>query len=408
MPSLIWVNQFALLPQDGGGTRHFELGRELARKGWKVTILACDFHLHARKFTRRVDANDRSPHEETLDGVTIRWLWAAPYERNDWRRAWNWATFYLSVRREIRTMTALPDVVIGSSPQIFAAAAGRALSRKARAKFVFEVRDLWPESLLAVGGRRGPAYYLIDHVANSMYRSADRILVLARGTRDYLLGKGIPSSKLVFVPNGVDVAAIRPKESDGGERGEADPVTFIYAGAHGPANGLEAVLDAAEILRDGACGVRFKLVGDGPAKAALRADAERRGLANVEFLDSVSKPELARLLNGADAGLMLLRDAPLFAFGVSPNKLFDYMAAALPIVCNVSGEVAAMLAESMAGVQAADASGAALATSCREIIAMSKARRADIGLSGRRWVEREHSREVLGDRMDAFLRGLLR
>ncbi|HTE42652.1 MAG TPA: glycosyltransferase family 4 protein [Steroidobacteraceae bacterium] len=407
MPSLIWVNQFALLPQDGGGTRHFELGRELARKGWKVTILACDFHLHARKFTRRVDANDRSPREETLDGVTIRWLWAAPYEGNDWRRAWNWATFYLSVRREIRLMAASPDVVIGSSPQIFAAVAGRALSRKAGAKFVFEVRDLWPESLLAVGGRRGMAYYVIDRVANSMYRSADRILVLARGTREYLIAKGVPESKLVQVPNGVDVAAIRPNELTGEARREEHPITFIYAGAHGPANGLDAVLDAAEIL-GGACNARFKLVGDGPAKSALRADAVRRGLVNVEFLDSVSKPELARLLNGADAGLMLLREAPLFAFGVSPNKLFDYMAAALPIVCNVSGEVAAMLAESKAGLQTADTSGAALAASCREMVAMSAARRADIGLSGRSWVEREHSREVLGDRMDAFLRELLR
>lgn len=405
MPSLIWVNQFALLPSDGGGTRHFELGRELARKGWQVTILACDFHLHARKFTRRADRNDRSAKIETLEGVTIRWLWAAPYERNDWRRAWNWLTFYRSVLREIRTLGQSPDVVIGSSPQIFAAAAARSLARKAGARFVFEVRDLWPESLLAVGGRRGLAYHVIDRVAAGLYRTADRILVLARGTGDYLRARGIPQHKLVHVPNGVDVAAIRP--GPGRKGAHTQPVTFIYAGAHGPANGLDRVLDAAGILGP-AANVRFLFVGDGPVKAELRADALRRGLTHVEFAEPVSKVELAHLLGAADAGLMVLRDAPLFSFGVSPNKLFDYMAAALPIVCNVSGEVAAMLADAGAGVQVADTSGAALAAGVRELVALTPTQRRDKGLAGRRWVEQEHSRDALGRRMDSFLRELVR
>lgn len=404
MPSLIWVNQFALLPSDGGGTRHFELGRELARKGWRVTLLASDFHLHARRFTRRDGPSDRAVQTETLEGVTIRWLWAAPYQGNDWRRAWNWLTFCRSVLQEARTLDESPDVVIGSSPQIFAAAAARSLAGKVGAAFVFEVRDLWPESLLAVGGRRGPAYHAIDRVATGLYRTADRILVLARGTGDYLRERGISPHKLVIVPNGVDVAAIRP----GAPSSQAGaPVTFIYAGAHGPANGLERVLDAAALLGPSA-GARFLLVGDGPVKAQLRADAARRRLTHVEFIDSVSKPELARLLNAADAGLMVLRDAPLFSFGVSPNKLFDYMAAALPVVCNVSGEVAAMLADSGAGVQVADTSGVALAAGVRQVVAMTPTQRRDQGLAGRRWVEREHSRDVLGARMDAFLRELIR
>lgn len=209
----------------------------------------------------------------------------------------------------------------------------------------------------------------------------------------------------MHVPNGVDVLAIRPDAArDYSLRG---PVTFIYAGAHGPANGLDRVLDAAAILGP-AAGARFLLVGDGPVKEQLRADAARRGLTHVEFRDPVSKPELARLLNAADVGLMVLKDAPLFSFGVSPNKLFDYLAAALPVVCNVSGEVAAMLADSGAGVQVADTSGAALAAGAREMLAMTPTQRRDQGLAGRRWVEQEHSREVLGSRMDSFLRELVR
>lgn len=404
MPSLIWVNQFALLPGDGSGTRHFELGRELVQRGWKVTILASDLHLHTRKFTRRSDESDRTTKVETKDGVEIRWLWAARYERNDWQRAWNWLTFYRSVVGEARTLSERPDVVIGSSPQIFAATAARALARRRGAPFVFEVRDLWPESLIAVSGRRGLAYRYLDRVATGLYGDAVRVLVLARGVAQYLTGRGIPVEKIVHVPNGVDIDAVRPTRHAGDkQRGEEEgPLTLICAGAHGPANGLDMVLDAAEILGTKS-DVRFLLVGDGPVKPALRQDAVRRGLTHVEFLDPVSKHELVSLLNRADAGLMVLKDATLFSFGVSPNKLFDYLAAALAVVCNVSGEVADMLADSGAGIQVANASGGALADGIRALSLMSTEERERKGDAGRRWVEYEHSRAVLGQRLDSFL-----
>ena len=280
------------------------------------------------------------------------------------------------------------------------------MARRQRTPFVFEVRDLWPESLVAAGAQDGLAYRYLEHVANGLYRAADRVLVLTRGVGRYLVERGVPESKIVCVPNGVDVDAVRPRGDNGQKRGAAEQFTLIYAGAHGPANGLETVLEAAHLLRDERA-VRFALVGDGPAKAALRAQAAQRSLDNVTFYDPVSKPELVTLLDGADAGLMVLREAPLFSFGVSPNKLFDYLAAALPVVCNVPGEVAQMLEESAAGVQAADASGPALAASIRKVLALPPQERRRMGAAGRDWVAREHSRSVLGSRLDAFLRELL-
>jgi glycosyltransferase involved in cell wall biosynthesis len=408
MPSLIWVNQFASLPTDGGGTRHFELGRELVRHGWKVTILASDLHLHTRRFTRRAGDTDRVAHLETLQDVDIRWLWAAPYQHNDWRRAWNWLSFYRSVVRELEHLTDHPDVVIGSSPQIFAASAARSLARKTGAAFVFEVRDLWPESLLAAGGRRGVAYALLDRVARGLYRDADRVLVLARGVGEYLVKRGVPADRVVHLPNGVDVGAIQPAVETEASRadGKRGPIRLIYAGAHGPANGLECVLDAAAALRR-EMDVRFVLVGDGPSKNALQRDAAARELSNIEFVATVGKPELLSLLQQADAGLMVLRDAPLFSFGVSPNKLFDYLAAGVPVISNVPGEVGGMLSRSGAGIQARDSSGGALAHAVRELVALGAAGRRHKGQLGRGWVEREHSRQVLGQRLDQALRDLI-
>ncbi|MGH7624711.1 MAG: hypothetical protein ACREOJ_05245, partial [Gemmatimonadaceae bacterium] len=96
-PHLLWINHFAVTPSDGGGTRHFELARELTRRNWRVTIAASDFHLHTRGYTRRPSAAARDPIAEQIDGVDFLWLWAAPYDRNDWRRAHNWISFQRSL-----------------------------------------------------------------------------------------------------------------------------------------------------------------------------------------------------------------------------------------------------------------------------------------------------------------------
>jgi glycosyltransferase involved in cell wall biosynthesis len=402
-PSVLWINQFAVLPSDGGGTRHFELGRELVHRGWDVTVVASDFHLHRRQYLRRTSVADRRAIAQRVDDVKFSWLWAAPYERNDWRRARNWLTFAASVRRYSRTMDA-PDVVIGSSPQLFAARAGYRVARDFGVPFVLEVRDLWPESLVAAGSAsKGPAYYALDVVAKHLYRVADRIIVLTKGNQDYLIGRGIAASKLSYVPNGVDLTGVFDRSIAATSSPES--LTLVYAGAHGPANGLAGLLDAAELLGR-SLKIHFVLVGDGPVKEQLRADAKRRGLVNIEFRDPVPKPDLMRMLAQADGGLMLLRNAPLFAFGVSPNKLFDYFGAGLPVVCNVPGEVASMVENAGAGVQATDSSGDALATAIRKFASLGAAARTRMGTSARAWVEREHSRSLLGARLDEQLRQL--
>lgn len=394
--SLLWINHFAVTPRDGGGTRHFEMGRALVERGWDVAVAACDFHLHQRRYTRRPEAEVRSVLREVIDGVSFHWLWAAPYQRNNWRRGWNWLSFARSVTAW-EPEGGRPDLVIGSSPHLFAALAGSRLARRWNVPFVLEVRDLWPESLLAAGGRKGPAYYVLDRIARHLYARADRILCLARGAQQYLAEHGVDPAKIEYVPNGVDSGAFAAVE-----RPARDTLTLVYAGAHGPANGLATVLAAAERLR-GEAGIRFLLVGDGPAKPGLVASARARGLSNVEFRDPVPKAQVPALLAEANAGLMVLRDTPLFSFGVSPNKLFDYFGAALPVVCNVPGEVAGMVRDAGGGEQAADSSAEALEGAIRRLAARAPAERVEMGRAGRAWVRREHDRGILSDRLDQIL-----
>lgn len=405
--TLVWINQFAVLPTDGGGTRHFELARELVKRGWDVTVVASDYHPHRRTYTRRATADNRAPIDEIVDGVRFRWLWARPYKSNDWRRAINWLTFSRSIAA-MGLLPVNPDIVIGSSPQLFAATAARKLARRFRIPFVFEVRDLWPEALIAAGGQKGLAYRVMGRVASGLYRDADRIMVLAGGVARYLIEHGIDPSRIVHIPNGVDVNLVQPLVL--GENSfpqAADALTLIYAGAHGMMNGLTVILEAASILAKTDARVRFVLVGDGPDKSELRATAASRRLRNVEFVDPLPKKEMAALLGRADGGLMLLREAAMFSFAVSPNKLFDYLSVGIPIVCNVPGETAELLASSGAGIQARDTTPEALVDAIGRLRALSGAERRRMSTEGRRWVTENHSREVLGASLDEALRDLI-
>jgi glycosyltransferase involved in cell wall biosynthesis len=396
---LLIVNHFALAPDMGGGTRHVELGRELARRGWRVTIAASDFHVLERAYARRAGGNDKRIIDETIDGVRMRWLWSSPYDRNDGKRVANWLSFARSVVRTPWSEDP-PDVVLGSSPQLFAAFGAWRVARRLGVPFVLEVRDLWPESLSVAGRMRGPGYWSLWMLARFLYRAATRIVVLARGVQQYLERLGIPASRIVYVPNGADLAAFTERATQ-----HSDLVRMVYAGAHGPANGLDVVLDAAAVLRDDPR-VSFVLVGDGPAKAALVQQARANRLANVEFLEAVPKARIPGLLASCDAGLMVLKELPLFAFGVSPNKLFDYWSAGLPVICNVPGEVAGWVRDANGGVQAADGTPEALARAIRVLMSMSPERRAALGAAGREWVRREHDRPVLAARLDAAVRPL--
>ena len=179
-----------------------------------------------------------------------------------------------------------------------------------------------------------------------------------------------------------------------------DGVVFLYAGAHGPANGLDAVLDAAEAVSTTDPSIRFWLVGDGIAKQGLVTDAARRRLTNVFFHDPVPKSEIPRLLAAADIGLHVLADVPLFYYAISPNKLFDYMAAGRPVLTNTPGEVAALVQKAGAGL-AVEPRG--IAEGAREMAASSPAQRDAWGGNGRAFVAEHRSRETLAKQLEQLL-----
>jgi glycosyltransferase involved in cell wall biosynthesis len=402
MTLAVWiVNQYAISPDLPGGTRHYDLATELTRRGIAVKIFAADVNLALRQHVR-LRGGELFKRERAGD-VEFVWIDSALYRRNDWRRAWNMFSFYRNAILVGKTIgqSEPPAVIIGSSPHPLAALAALRLSRRLGASFVLEVRDLWPQSLIDGRGfsNRHPLMMAMRMVESYLYRKATRIIVLARGSIDYIAGRGFPRQRIIFIPNGVHVGHFQTTLSRDEARqhyGFKD-FTVVYAGAHGPANALETILFAAERTAD--LPVTFVLVGSGPSKDDLVAKASSRKLTNVRFLEPISKNDIPNLLLAADAGAITLRDYSTYSYGISPNKLFDYMAAALPVICSVRGDMASIVKDAGCGIPVPPEDPEALASAVRTLRGMPEVELRLLGNAGRNYVTRHFSREVLAERL---------
>lgn len=394
----IWIiNHYAISPDLPGGTRHFELAKELVRRGHNVRVFACDINLSLRQHTKLSDGALRC--DQSYDGVDFTWVNAAAYTKNNWRRTWNMLSFAMNVVRIGLSVGESPDCIVGSSPHPFAALAAWVLARAKRARFVLELRDLWPQALVDMGiPESSPSVRAMRVLEKFLYQAAQSIVILAAGSRQYLAVRGIDSRKVAFIPNGVHLGDFDSRTDVSREELRAKygftGFTVVYTGAHGAANSLGTVLDAAPKLKQ-VGDLQIVLIGDGPEKEWLVSRAQEQELSNVRFLDPVPKGEIPDVLRAADGALITLRDVKAFSYGISPNKLFDYMAARKPIICAVSGDIGALVRESGCGFSVAPEQPGLLADA---LIALANLPEEDIrrmGACGRRVVEESYDRRQL-------------
>lgn len=401
----IWiVNRFATPPDAPGGTRHYDFGVELAKRGYEVAIFAADLNYMLRE--ARAD-------EFSEGRLRFVWIRSLRYERNNWRRAVGMLSFAFNV---ITTGVLLqrPDVIIGSSPHLFGALAGYILARLKNSRFYLEVRDLWPQTLIDMrkqekrgsGGVYAVVIMVLRMIEALLYRKADRIIVLSKGAEKYIIDRGISREKLSFLPNGVYLEQFRVSESRASVRdrlGLADRFVVMYAGAHGIANALDIIIRSAEIISaSDRSDVTFVLVGDGPSRDELLQMVRAKNLSNVKMLPAVPKAVIPDLLNAADALVITLRAVELFSYGVSPNKLFEYMASGKPVLCAVSGDVADMITQSDAGVAVEPENPEALSQAILDLMG-DKDKCLIYGANGRNFVEENFSRSRIAKRLISMI-----
>lgn len=247
-----------------------------------------------------------------------------------------------------------PDVVIATSPQFFCAIAGWILSGLKRRPFVFELRDLWPDSILAVGAmKRNWVIRWLERLELFLYRRADAIVSVTQSFRDRLIERGVDPEKIHVVVNGVDLQVYRPGEQDFELMREydleSDAFVVGYLGTHGMAHGLESVLEAVALVSDRR-DIRFLFAGGGARRAFVEAEVEARGLEQVTLIPRQPREQMPRLLSLCDLALVPLRDSPVFAT-VIPSKIFESMATGVPILMSLpEGEATGIIKQHQCGV----------------------------------------------------------
>lgn len=355
---------------NAAATRVFERALYWVRDGHEVTVLTCAPNFpHGRLFPGYANRWHQVEEREGIRVVRVKTYIAA--NEGFARRTLDFVSFMASAfiaglfeRR--------PDVVVATSPQFFAAVGGWALGFARRVPFVFELGDLWPRSITAVGAMAdSPVIRALEALELFLYRRSAAVVALTHAFKANLTERGIPAGKIEVVINGVDLPRYAPRPRDAelaAEWGLAGRFVLGYVGTHGMAHGLANVLDAAERLRD-APDLAFLFVGAGAERQALMDDAARRGLGNVVFAPPQPKDMMPRVWSLCDVALVHLKDSPAFA-EVIPSKIFEAMGMGLPILLAApEGEASRIVLEDGAGLWVPAARPDDLAAAARSLAA---------------------------------------
>jgi glycosyltransferase involved in cell wall biosynthesis len=407
--NFLLINHYAGSDLMGMEYRQFYLGREWVASGHSATVLAADWS-HLRGCQPAVHADLDTTEEE---GVRFRWLRTNRYGGNGAWRVANMLTFigklHLYAGRIAREQR--PHVVICSSTYPLDIYPGTRIARKANAKLIFEVPDLWPLTPMLLGdySPHHPYIRVLQRAEDYAYRKADIVVSVLPHALGHMVARGLDPRKFVHIPNGVPVARAGTAE-DGELPGHVEKLVaqerarrhFLvgFAGSITVSNALETLLDAARLLST--ADVSFLIAGDGPEADILRRRAGEAGLDNFHMLGRLPKSAIPKFLAQADALAVALHDSPLYRFGISLNKLFDYMLAAKPILqaSNASND---LVSEAQCGFTVGPGDPRAFAEAVGRLRTLSEDERCRMGENGRRFVIGNHDYQILAGRfLDAI------
>lgn len=391
-----YIHQHFSTPRGSVGTRSYEMAQRLIRAGHRVTMIA-----------GAIDAGDQRSDtssrilEQDIDGIRVIRI-AEPYSNkmSFARRVLAFGRFARAARRVVCGLDV--DLVFATSTPLTVGLPGMKGARRLGVPFVFEVRDLWPELPIAMGIVRNPLLvWYLRRMERRIYNAAAHIIALAPGIRDGICRTGYPVERVSMIPNGADIDLFMPSDAPlHDERfGADDDFRLVFTGAHGMANGLDAVLDAAmEMKRRSVKGIRLVFIGTGALKPRLIERTRREGLDElVSWVEPIPKADLARVLPRMDVGMMILKNVPAFYYGTSPNKFFDYIASGLPLLNNYPGWLADMIEGHRIGMVVTPDDPVAF-TDAVVKLRDDAAGRVEMGCRARALAEREFARDILAGR----------
>lgn len=333
-------------------SRTFEHCREWVRAGHKVTVITCAPNFPGGQLFGGY--KNKLWQSETVAGIRVIRVWSYITANEGFAKRILDYLSYMFTATIAGLFVRRVDVVVGTSPQFFTAVAAWLVAACKRVPWVFELRDIWPESIKAVGALRSAALLrALEALELFLYRASSRVVVVTQAFRDNLARRGIPANKIDVVTNGVDIGSFTPRPKDPTLEKSLDiGGKFVagYIGTHGMAHGLEVLLDAAEILAKHPAGgqIVILLLGDGARKSELVTEAGARGLLNVRFVPTVPKKDVVNYWSLLDISIIHLRKTELFET-VIPSKMFEAMAMGVPMLMGLTGEAAEIMRVAQAG-----------------------------------------------------------
>lgn len=406
---LVIINQYGLPAGASGITRHGDLGAALVRQGHDVTVIASRFN-----YLTRADHDDLRAASSVHDGVRFMWLDTGSYRANDGHRIRSMVAFSLRATWTAVRLRQRPDVVMGSSPHLLAGLVGALVARRFRVPFLLEVRDLWPTALVDLGAVRvgGLVHRALESVERVCYRAAERIVIVPPHADRRVREMGTDPGRCIHIPNAWARTMDGPAEPlpaalEAIMARNAGREIVMYTGAQGVSNGLGLVLEAMDLLRDENPATYARLavvlIGDGGQHDSLVAAAATRGHAHLAFHPPIAKSAIPSALARASVLLVSFADAAVYGYGLSPNKLFDYLAAGRPVLL-ASRLDDTPVAEADAGRTYDPGSARSLAVALADLVARSPEERAAMGRRGQALVRDRYSIDVTGRQLCDLLR----
>ncbi|MBD3768237.1 MAG: glycosyltransferase family 4 protein [Gammaproteobacteria bacterium] len=397
------INQYASMPETGMGGRHYYLAKELAKQGHKVYLIAAGFTHLLREPPKLEQDFTVQPVAENFDFV---WIKMPEYiDAHDKKRVLNWFRFAWKLLKLPKVIADKPDAILFSSPSLIPFLGAQRLAKKFNAKLAFEVRDIWPLTLIELGGYSPshPFIRLMQWVEDKAYRDSDVVLSNLPNSVEHMVERGMNPNKFTWIPNGFDMAELdnaQPLNENAVSALPKDKFIVGYTGTLGVANALDTLIEAAEGLKD-ETDIAFVLVGGGKEKPGLVEKA--KGLKNVMFIDPIPKPQIQSMLGEFDVCYIGLTKDPLFRFGVSPNKLFDYLLSAKPILYGIESGEYLPVNDAQAGLSIPSENPKAIAEAVLKLKAMSTQERTELGQNGRNYAIQNHDYAKLAEKLAKVL-----
>ncbi len=397
---ILYIHQYFTTNEGGGGTRSYDVSRYLVSNGHSVTMI-CGMNQRAGLHVRGI----RLWKVTWIDGIKVIVL-RVPYSNymSVAARLFSFFNFsLLSILAGIKERKI--DLVFASSTPLTVAIPGVVLSKFRRKPYIFEVRDLWPEDLVAAGRMKSGSigHRIHEFLENRSYARASKVILVSKGFHDRLLERNYPDSFLETIELGADgelFENVRINKGFWKEKGLDSKTIAVYTGAHGNANGLYQILDAAEYLKN-RDDIAIVMIGDGGEKPDLLKELQQRNLKNVHMFDPVIKKDLPGILAGCHIGLMILKQITRPRW-VTPNKLFDYMFAGLPTLVNFEGTTAEIVEKEKIGITCKPGSAEDLAQGI-QFFTDNPEKRLETGMNARRLAYQKYDRKILANKMEKTL-----